>query len=157
METFWPTTLADVIAIITGLFVVVGGIIGLRRYYNGLRLQGADILLRVEEEFRQVIGTYNLIEDAKRYSAVVDPVLRKVLADEPLRETEFAVLKDIDRCIRFFYLCSVLNKDLAIDEEALARAYYHYTRGLLAERRPALRAYVDEYYPRLYQWIQDAS
>jgi hypothetical protein len=153
MNGFWPTKLVDLVAVVTGAVVVIGGIAGLVQYLKGLRLEGAKILLTMEEEFREILPTYSLIEGQHPYQAIVAPLLRKIDAGQPLNAEEQAVVDRLDRCFRFFYLCSVLNRDLGVDEGALNRAYYHYIGDLLDENRPELCAYLREFYPRLCRWI----
>jgi hypothetical protein len=154
MSAFWPDKLVDFVTIITGVVVVIGGITGLRQYFKVLRLEGAKILLSMEEEFRRLLPTYGLIENPQTYEAVIAPLLRKVSGPDLLEPKEVELVDQLDRCFRFFYVCSVLNRDLGIDEGAMNRAYYHYIRGLLDEGKPELCSYLDQYYPRLCAWIR---
>lgn len=154
MSPFWPNELVDIVTIITGVVVVIGGITGLRQYFKVLRLEGAKILLTMEEEFRLLLPTYGLIESPQTYGTVVAPLLRKFAGPDPLEPGETELVDRLDRCFRFFCVCSVLNRDLGIDEGALNRAYYHYIRGLLDQGKPELCCYLDQYYPRLCAWIR---
>ncbi len=153
MENFWPNSLLDIISIFTGLFIIVGGIMALIRYRNAVRLQGADILLRMEDEFRELLPILDDIESVYSYRDKVSPVLMKFLENQELVNEERAIIKDIDRCLRFFYLCSVMNNDLSIDKGSLSKAYYHYMDELVSDSNPELKKYVSKYYPRLFCWI----
>jgi len=154
MENFWPNSLLDIISIFTGLFVIVGGVMALVRYRNAVKLQGADILLRMEDEFRELLPILDDIESEYSYRVKVSPVLAKFLENQVLTNEEREIIKDIDRCLRFFYLCSVMNDDLSIDNGSLSKAYYHYMDELVSNSHPELKTYVYKYYPRLFSWIK---
>jgi hypothetical protein len=64
------------------------------------------------------------------------------------------VVLELDRCLRFFFLCTVLNADVKVEETPIARAYYYYV-CVLAEpgMRTELQSYVRKYYKRFHQWM----
>ena len=147
---------------ITSTGLIVGALFGLIQYVKGNQLRAADTLLKVEEEFRVVLPVLAEIEDLSTYRRVIAPVLEaekvKTLDDKSLKK-----LVDIDRALRFFYFCSVLNESLGVDRVfgvtggALQRAYYHYLRFLLPnnrDERPELLRYTDNEYKRLTAWIR---
>ena len=162
---FYPTNLADWVDVITKglatLFVLVGGGWGLYQYFKGTRVKAAETLLKVEEEFRCVFPTYEEIDDDSSYETVIKPVLIKE-AQGTLDGTDLKKLTEIDRCLRFLYLCSILNDMLRVDrmwgvkEGAIDRAYYYYIGIMLddvsRDKRPELLAYAHKYYPRLTEW-----
>jgi hypothetical protein len=173
---FWPHDLdgwVDVVTkSLTSLFAIVAGGWALRQYVRSTRLRAAEILLKVEEEFRIVLPTFGAIEHRPTYESVIKPVLkvenekRKGTVGAELKIDAEAVKKlaELDRCFRFLYLCSVLNDALHVDRAlrlkagALHRAYYHYFSMLLPDERrdrPDLLAYTDYYYPLLTKWIRE--
>jgi hypothetical protein len=162
---FYPDNLKDWISVgndvFTTLFVVFGGGWALYQYVLGTRLKAAETLLKVEEEFRNVFQTYEAIEDSASYQKLIKPVLdaerKNTLDDKGLEK-----LGQIDRCLRFLYLCSVLNDTLRVDRifgvkvGVLRSAYYYYIAILLSDerkQRPELLDYTDLYYPRLTEWV----
>jgi hypothetical protein len=62
-------------AIATFVALLVGGIWALRRCHREVRLQAADLLLKMEEEYRQILPTCFGFEDLGRYQKVLLPVL----------------------------------------------------------------------------------
>lgn len=135
--------------------VIVGGIVGLRRYRHSLKIKAGELLLQMEQEFRIVSPTCLLWETVASYEARIKPVLDKNAADASLSNDEFELLQNLDRCLRFFYLCTVLHTDLKIERAVIARSYYWYASLLLdAQRRPELAEYVRMHYRRLYEWLQ---
>lgn len=163
---FYPTNLKDWVDVITKalatLFALIGGGWGLYQYFRSTKIRAAETLLKLEEEFRNVFSTYEEIEDIESYKSIVKPVLDAQLEGK-LGEADLKKLTQIDRCLRFLYLCSVLNEVLGVDRAlgvkggALHRAYYYYLGILLPEereQRPELLAYTDSYYPKLTMWIR---
>ena len=68
---------------------------------------------------------------------------------------DIEMLARLDRCLRFFFLCTVLNSDLKVEETAIARAYYYYV-CILAEpgKRLELQTYIAKCYVRLNAWMK---
>lgn len=136
------------------LTVLVGGIVGLRRYQHGLKIKAAELLLVLEEEFRSILPTLVRWDVGNTYRRRVAPLIGKYMAGEPLGRDEVADLIDLDRALRFFYVCTVLHGDLRIEQDVLARSYYWYANQLLDhEARPELHAYVERYFKRLHRWL----
>lgn len=165
--SFWPSNLTDWVDVVTKvlatLFAVIGGGWGLYQYFKSSRLRAAETLLKMEEEFRNVCPIYEVIEDVPSYQKLIRPVLiaerEGKLDDDGLKK-----LTQLDRCLRFLYLCSVLNEALRVDRTlgvkggALSRAYYFYIAILLPEHmqdRPELSAYTQLYYPLLTAWVRE--
>jgi hypothetical protein len=163
----WLVDNKDLIDVITKVvatfFAVLGGGLGLYQYFKTTRLKAAETLLKMEEEFRIVLSTYEEIEDDRSYERLIKPVL-EAEGDGGLNDVSLAKLTSLDRCLRFLYLCSVLNETLRVDRAlgveggALRRAYYHYIAILLPEeskQRPELLAYTRREYPQLTAWVKD--
>ncbi len=135
--------------------VIIGGIVGLRRYRHGLKIKAGELLLQMEQEFRIVSPTCLIWETTSSYRSRIKPVLDKNSIDAAMSDEEFKLLQDIDRCLRFFYLCTVLHTDLKIERAIVARSYYWYASLLLdSGARPELAEYVRQHYRRLYEWLQ---
>ena len=164
---FWPTNLKDwvdvVSTVLTTLFAIGAGCWALWQYLEGTRLKAAETLLKVEEEFRNILPTYAEIEDVPSYQRAVLPVLVAEAAGK-LDANGLKKLAEIDRCLRFLYLCSLLNKTLGVDrvvglkDGAIYSAYYYYIGILLPQedqKRPDLLAYTDKYYRTLTAWFHE--
>lgn len=169
-ESFWPQTLADCAQVASGVAVLLGGYLALRTYRHGQRLKAAEILMQMEEEFRVTLPAYELIDDMRAYRKELEPVLNRLYEKADLEDGDVPALSDLDRCLRFLFLCAVLNKDLGVEGNALLRSYYYYA-GLLAqisdpdaaeddETRERAREmqhlawYLKKFYPRLCKWVK---
>lgn len=146
--------IGDFTSIITSLALVIGGTSGLRRYRHDLKIKSSDLLIKMEDEFREIAHTCLLIEITHSYNSAIKPILTKVLNEQELNGYEFERLQEIDRCLRFFYLCTVLHADLRIEQAVIARSYYFHANLLLDDKtRPDLATYVRRDYKRLTEWL----
>jgi hypothetical protein len=163
---FWPDNLKDWVDILTKavatVFAIAGGAWGLYQYFKGTQLKAAESLLKAEEEFRKVLPTFEEIEDLPTYRTNIKPVL-DARREGRLDTKSLSKLTEIDRALRFLFLCSVLNETLRADrvfgakEGALHKAYYYYY-GIMLDvekaRRPEFDLYTKRYYPRLTEWVR---
>jgi len=148
-------TVGTLSAVLTVLALIVGGVFALTRYRREVRLRAADLLLKMEEEYRAVVRTCLDFEFLDRYQHIIVPLLQKVENGTMQGREDIESLARLDRCLRFFFLCTVLNADLKVEETAIARAYYYYI-CVLAEpgKRSELQAYIGKYYARLNSWMK---
>lgn len=169
-ESFWPLTLAGWAQSISGVAVLAGGAWALRNYFHTQRLKAAEVLMKMEEEFRVILPTYELIDDTRAYKRDVEPVLNRLHDRQPLADGDVQALINLDRCLRFFVFCAVLNQDLGIEGNALLRSYYYHTallaeisdpeeaedeeRRALAREMQRLAWYLKKFYPRLCKWVK---
>jgi hypothetical protein len=157
---FWPETFVEWMGTVSALAIIAGGIWALRSYREGQRLKAAETLLTMEEEFRVILPTYELIENPAVYEAKIKPLLQAVMNAANLSDEQIKLLSDLDRCLRFLFLCSVLNQDLAVEQNALMRAYHHYV-DILARMTdddnstPDLADYIKVFYPTLCKWTEE--
>lgn len=160
-KSFWPETFVEWAGAVSALAIIVGGIWALRSYREGQRIKAAEMLLNMEQEFRIILPTYELIENPGVYEDKIVPMLQEVMKGSRLKDEHIKLLADLDRCLRFLFLCSVLNQDLAVEQNALVRAYHHYV-GILAEladknntKNVDLAQYIAKFYPTLCRWTND--
>lgn len=148
-------TLGTLSALVTVLALMVGAGFALQRYHREVRLHAADLLLKMEEEYRIVVRTCLDFEFIDRYQQTIVPVLKKVESGTMQASEDIDMLAKLDRCLRFFFLCTVLNADLKVEETAIARAYYYYV-CVLAEpgKRAELQRYIRDYFARLDAWMK---
>jgi hypothetical protein len=148
-------SIGTISALITVFAVIVGGRFALTRYRRDVRLRAAELLLKMEEEYRQILPTCIDFEHTARYKRVLVPVLQERNEGSLDSDNSVCVLLRLDRCLRFFFLCTVLNADLKVEETVIARAYYYYLAYLAhASERVELQNYVKNEYPRLNTWIE---
>lgn len=152
---FWPDDLTGWTDALQGVAVAAGGLWAVRTFASAQRQKAAQILLEVEREFREVRPTCDRVTSAETYDAFYRPCLARLAAREPLDDQGLERRDELDRALRFFYFCCVLNSRLDVDLATLKDAYYFYLREFVdAETRPELRSYVEEWYPRLFAWIR---
>lgn len=158
---FWPETFVEWSGLVSAIAVIVGAIWALRSYREAQRIKAAEVLLKMEEEFRTILPIYELIENPGVYEAKTRKMLAEVMKGSDLSADKIKELADLDRCLRFLFLCSVLNRDLAVEQNVLFRAYYHYVNVLakLIEKETkdasGLAAYLKEFYPTLSKWTNE--
>src|SRR6476660_7488281 len=70
-----------------------------------------------------------------------------------LTDDEATKILELDRCLRFFFICTVLQS-LEIEQKAVIRAYYFYLNVLRhTTERHELSVYLKSSYPRLSKWL----
>lgn len=145
------------------LFAMLAGGWALYQYWKSTRLRAADTLLKMEEEFRNILPTYERLDNHPTYVKDIKPILDAEAKGELIEDDKVAELTRIDRCLRFLFLCSVLNRTLGADRflgssgGVLSQSYYYYIGIVLesqARPRPELVAYVKKYYPLLTDWVR---
>ena len=72
--------------------------------------------MKMEEEYRAIVRTCLDFEFLDRYQQIIVPVLKKAEDGSMQRTEDIDVLAKLDRCLRFFFLCTVLNADLKVEE-----------------------------------------
>ncbi len=148
-------TLGTLSAVLTVVALIAGGVFALTRYRREVRLRAAELLLKMEEEYRNIVRTCLDFEFLDRYEAAILPLLQKVERGTMRDSADVESLARLDRCLRFFFLCTVLNSDLKVEETAIARAYYYYVCVLAEQgKRTELQAYISQFYPRLNHWME---
>jgi hypothetical protein len=102
-----------------------------------------------------------------------EPDIKRILAvsvsdPDSLNEGERKYLEDVDQCIRFLYMCTLLAgteiplngkgkvKQFFLPWRLVPKAYYFYLNKLVDEKteRPELRTYVERYFPLLNGWLK---
>ena len=154
MTTGVAQTIGVAVAVLLAIALTAVCAFALLQYRRDVRLRAADILLRMEAEYRTILPTCLDVESPSRYQTVVAPVLRNALSGGATGAEDAKILARLERCLRFFFLCTVLDSDLHVGENAIAGAYYHYF-GVLANPGPRqeLQLYIKKYYPRLDKWM----
>ncbi len=156
-EGFDPEWLSGIGELLTGIAVFLFGFFGLKQYKEGHQLDAAKVLLNMEKEFRRICHTCSEIEVGSAYQKNLQPLLQKLKAKDwaslDLTEDEFNRVKELDRALRFFYVCTILHDELRVEEGVLGRAYYYWL-GVFVHREE-LHNYIKRDYKRLARWLQD--
>lgn len=143
--------LEGIAAACTFCALLVAGVYGLIKYRQQLRLGAADLLLRMEPEHREIYETFLELQLAKPE----DLISQAMAAGKEKRSDVIGVpekLCKIDRCLRFFYSCTVLDH-LGVEEIAIIRGYYYYLLELSDPHKEQLHAFLRKYYPMLFKWL----
>jgi len=140
---------------LTFLAVLLGGVVGLRRYLRELRLKAAELLLvQLEPEHRKILPTCVTIEFDAPYEALAVVLKKSNEERKDMTEDDQKTIAKVDRCLRFFYTCTVMDS-LGVEQDAIVRAYYFYFLLLLKTPREDLHTYIRTGYPRLWQWLSE--
>jgi hypothetical protein len=157
VEGLNPEWLSGIGELITGLAVLGFGIYGLKQYKEGQQLDAAEILLKMEKEFRCISAICSEIEIESVYKKEIQPLLQKLISTDyaslNLTDDEFTLIKKLDRALRFFYVCTIMHRELHVDEGVLGRAYYYWLGILIS--RSELYTYIKRDYKRLAGWLHD--
>jgi hypothetical protein len=149
----WGDAVAGLSALLTFLAILIGGIVGLKRYRRQIKLRAAEMMLKMESEFRHVAPVCLQIELPNFYESKWDPLLKKLNTNGHLTDDEATKVLELDRCLRFFFICTVLQS-LEIEQKAVIRAYYFYLNLLRhSTERHELSVYLKSSYPRLSRWL----
>jgi hypothetical protein len=137
---------------------LTGGVYALMMFRTSNRAKAAEVMLKLEEEYRKHIDVLLLIENEATYGSRIAPLLEKVEGDAGaiLTGEEFDLLKRIESALRHFYsayFAKCLGTDLGMTE----RAHGYYLRYLRRTDRAALRGYVERNWPTLHFWAECAG
>lgn len=135
-----------------------GGVYALMMFRTSNRAKAAEVMLKLEEEYRKHIDVLLLIENQVAYRSRIAPLLEKVEGDPgaDLSAEEFDLLKRIESALRHFfsaYFARCLGTDLGMTE----RAYGYYLRYLRRTDRAELSGYVQRNWRALHFWAECAG
>jgi hypothetical protein len=158
-EHFNPEWIKAVAECLTAVGVGLTGYFGVREYRESQRLKAADMLLEMEKEFRSLANICNKVEILSTYVDQIKPVLKKLNENGEnviLAPGERDTMLELDRLLRFFYVCTVLNGELHLEQDALGRVYYYWLGVINNEvKRKELFSYTQKYYRRLHDWLKE--
>ena len=153
------------------------GVTFLLTYRHNMNVRAGDLLLKLEEAFVKLGSKLAFLE----YKATCyDPDIKRILEvsvsnPDSLKEWQRRYLEDVDQCIRFLYICTLLAgtkippthkgkvrqafgtvKQFFLPWRLVPKAYYFYLDKLVDEKneRPELRKYVWRYFPLLDHWLR---
>lgn len=140
------------------IVTVSGGIYALLMFRTSNRAKAAEVMLKLEEEYRKHIDILLLIENETTYRDRIEPLLDRVERerDVVLSNEDFDLLKRLESALRHFYsayFAKCLGTDLGMTE----RAYGYYLRYLSRSDRAQLRDYVSRNWPSLSFWSECAG
>jgi hypothetical protein len=110
--------------------------------------------MKTEPTHRRLLPTCLDIEMPTTYGRLA-AILDHVSYDRarPLEPQDQRRLAAVDRCLRFFYLCIVLDT-LGVEQVAIVRQYYFYFLLIGDPEKRELHQYMRTYYPHLFAWLQ---
>ncbi len=155
----WVAAAKWAIQVLSGLFLLSTFLL---TYLQNAKVRAADLLLKLEERFNGLGSKLAFLEYKRECYDPIKGILTSFSKDpDSLSERERDTLRDIDECIRFFYICSLHagGKLRSIRRNQwttsrLPHAYYYYLDKLNdQENRPELYEYLRRFYPNLSNWL----
>jgi hypothetical protein len=142
----------------------------LMTYLHNMNVRAGDLLLKLEDAFVKLGSKLAFLEYK---GTCYEPDIKRILAvsvshPDSLNEGERKYLEDVDQCIRFLYMCTLLAgtkiplngkgkvKQFFLPWRLVPKAYYFYLDKLVDEKteRSELRTYVEKYFPLLNGWLK---
>jgi hypothetical protein len=149
----WGEFIEGISAALTFLAVFIGGVFGLSKYRKQVKISAAEMLLKLEIEFKHIAPICLQIELDQLYKAKLEPLLTKLNSHTDLTDDEAQNAVELDRCLRFFFLLAIFQS-LSVEQKAVIRAYYFYLNLLRhKDDRHQLSKYIKNGYPRLSRWL----
>ncbi|MCB0713167.1 MAG: hypothetical protein KDD67_12625 [Ignavibacteriae bacterium] len=134
---------------------VLVALMALNTFRRNNRIKAAEILLKIEDEYKVHVQTFFEVEYSPSYMRKYYPALQMPtsLSDEGIE-----ALTQLEKALQFLYVCESVRR-LGIDNGAIDRlCQYHI--GILAgnnEDRRDLKEYVKKYWPSIWNWNQSRS
>lgn len=166
VESGWNIAARWVFPVISGLFI---SITFLSTYWYNVSVRKGDLLLKLEDAFIKLGSNLAFLEYKK---TCYDPDVKRILqrcTDSPgsLDLDERKMLEDVDQCIRFLYMCTLVAgkkispygkegwRQFFFPSSVVPQAYYFYLDRLndRKEYRPELRSYIEKYFRLLDDWL----
>jgi hypothetical protein len=144
----------DLSAWLKAFAVFVGAAWTLVTFARNNRIKAAELLLNLEQQCRDHLGTLLRVEylsDYRRHCA--DALKKSVPRGEEYTDPESAAVNELDMLLRHLHACYHVRR-LHVDVHALDRAYTYYLRLCISDDRPELRNYVLYYWPNVFLWAQ---
>jgi hypothetical protein len=141
-------------------------------YIHNVNVRAGDLLLKLEETFSKLGSKLTFLEYKATCYDPIKGILRQCISDSNLlQEEERNTLGDLDQCIRFLYICSLLAGDKIHAKgktpilkrwtrslrpsRHLPLAYYYYLNRLNDHQdRPELCEYVERFFPLMRGWLE---
>ena len=154
---FWPQTALTLADFVTKIGILVAGAWAFYQFYVNSRTRAVEAVLKIEEEFREVSKTFLEFEYLVLYDARIRPVLKAANEkNSPIDQSYDKKLWQIDRALRFLFMCCELSQTIVLGRDVVEKSYYYYI-GLLRTKKltemPELEEYVCFNFPRLRDWI----
>jgi hypothetical protein len=162
-EAQWVAIAKWSVQVVSGFFLLATFLL---TYRQNAKVRAADLLLKLEERFNSLGSKLAFLEYKRNCYDPIKGILTSFSQDpDNLSESERQTLRDIDECIRFFYICSLHAGETVhslrrsrwsalLTTSRLPHAYYYYLKKFHdPENRPELGEYVRRFYPNLWKWL----
>lgn len=141
-------TPGEIVGVLQPLAILAGGIWVLVTFRHSNRIKSIEILIALEEEYREHIPM--LLEIECDYDAKVKPLLVEE-RNGALSSENRKTLNTLDETLRHFVICAQIRNQ-GIGRGLLDVTYQYYLGMLYSDDRPELKAYIDQYWPHLRTW-----
>ena len=105
----WGEFIEGISAALTFLAVFIGGVFGLSKYRKQVKISAAEMLLKLEIEFKHIAPMCLQIELDQLYKTKLEPLLTKLNSHSDLTDDEAQNAVELDRCLRFFFLLAIFQ------------------------------------------------
>lgn len=147
--TIFGWTPAAALGVLQPLAILAGGIWVLITFRNSNRVKSIEMLIALEEEYREHLPL--LLEIECDYVEKIRPMLREERANT-LSPQSRRKLSELDEALRHFAICAQ-TRNLGVDKGLLDITYAYYLGTMYsAAERPELKAYIDTYWSHVAHW-----
>jgi hypothetical protein len=139
--------------------VVVGALWAVYTFWANTRSKHAELLLKLEENYRNHLPTMLRLEYLREYKASVLPALQRAnsTSDTSDRdevgytESESKAIDSLELVLRHFLMAGHL-RDLGVARSSIDRSHSYYLRLFVNDDHKDLRVYLRRYWPTVYFW-----
>jgi hypothetical protein len=150
---FLLTIVGPLSTAVVGLSVMVGAGWTIYTFWKGNQIKGAEMLMKLEEEYRKHVPLLLQIEYARDYNRYIKPAIIKALKGGIYTREQDQTLVKLELLFRHFLTVSLIG-NLHIDDGAIRTSYAYYLRLLFDGRHDELKEYVCEYWNTVYRWAE---
>ncbi|HEV2695075.1 MAG TPA: hypothetical protein VG347_19425 [Verrucomicrobiae bacterium] len=129
---------------------ILGGLVAVFKWVNERQDRAADILSKLSEQFKTLKDGRQLIDDDKKYRTEASTLLAQGV-------DERWVYQPIDDMLDFYILIYGIRYTRQVPDELLATSFRFWLSHYYRNDRREFRAYVNEFYPTLADWLHEDS
>ena len=124
------------------------GSLGLVKFLLERTDRATDVLLELEDHFEKCIPGREYVSVDSKYEE-----LKKVLAVEASAPSYELAQQSLDALLRFYVVLVNVRRARQVPDEQLSSSYGYWLAQYYRDDRAELRAYVDQYFRTLRNWL----
>jgi len=140
--------------IITTIALLVSAIWGYFLFRKNNKIRAADLLIKLEDDYRKHIPVLLRVEYAID-KELVDSII-KVYAHQPLFPKEDKLIEEFESCLRFLYQTYILHRK-KLDLALFNQAHIYYLYKICNGEKSQINRYIKDYWPSIYRWFLSIS